>query len=90
MLRKGSQVQPEHNYYIWDQGLKQQQHLGNKKTLNNRNNNEALRPDHRAGNHKASSWVFCWNSKNDCEDTVELATAQVKEETTSSLRSRDA
>jgi hypothetical protein len=58
--------------------------------LNKRNINKALRPDHRAGDHKASRRVFCWNSKNECQDTVEEpATAKAKEETTSCLRTRD-
>jgi hypothetical protein len=43
-----------------------------------------------AGDHQVSSRVFHQYLKSECQDFVEkLATAQVKEETTHSLRARD-
>jgi hypothetical protein len=65
--------------------MKQQLHLRNKKMLNKRNANKALR-HHNAGGHQAISQVFCQDSKNECQNIMEgPATAQAKEEATNSL-----
>jgi hypothetical protein len=49
---------PEWNIDIKNRGLKQQLRLGNKKTLNKRNVDEAPETDHSAGGRQASSCVF--------------------------------
>jgi hypothetical protein len=76
-------TQLKFNNAIRDRGLKQELCLGSKKTLY-----EALGQALMLEIVKRT--VFCQNSKNECHDIMEeLASTQMEEETTSSLRTRD-